>query len=73
MAKLKRLYKVTVQVEIEADSEHGMDAALERVKAERGTLLPLTVCDLKHGCFAVEPQAVIGVEASHARRSTKTK
>lgn len=58
---LKRRYLVTLQVEIEAESGAGIDAAISRMKQERTTVFPMSVCDLKYGCFSVDPQGITAV------------
>lgn len=59
--KLKRRYLATVQVEVEAESEEGIKAAVHRMMQERQTVFALNVCDLKYGCFTVEPKGITDV------------
>lgn len=59
--KLKRRYLATVEVEVEAESEAGLKAAVQRMVDERQTVFALNVCDLKYGCFSVEPKGITSV------------
>ena len=58
MKKLKKKYTLTLMVELEADNETGLQAALGLLKQKSVLGLDTTICDLKHGCYAVKTKAV---------------